>query len=101
MEDVKATSGQEQTNESETVVNIGNDPVMQSAIDVLGIISKKSQVTLKSRGNSIPNAVAVANIITEKMMNGTAKVEKINLDTMEAAGIGRMTSTIEIILKKI
>ena len=101
MEDVKATSGQEQTNESETVVNIGNDPVMQSAIDVLGIISKKSQVTLKSRGNSIPNAVAVANIITEKMMNGTAKVEKINLDTMEEAGIGRMTSTIEIILKKI
>ena len=101
MEDVKATSGQEQTNESETVINIGNDPVMQSAIDVLGIISKKSQVTLKSRGNSIPNAVAVANIITEKMMNGTAKVEKINLDTMEEAGIGRMTSTIEIILKKI
>ena len=101
MEDVKATSGQEQTNESETVVNIGNDPVMQSAIDVLGIISKKNHITLKARGNSIPNAVAVANIITEKMMNGTSKVEKINLDTMEAAGIGRMTSTIEIILKKI
>ena len=101
MEDVKATSGQEQTNESETVVNIGNDSVMQSAIDVLGIISKKNYITLKARGNSIPNAVAVANIITEKMMNGTSKVEKINLDTMEAAGIGRMTSTIEIILKKI
>ena len=101
MEDVKATSGQEQTNESETVVNIGNDPVMQSAIDVLEIINKKNQITLKARGNSIPNAVAVANIITEKMMNGTSKVEKINLDTMEAAGIGSMTSTIEIILKKI
>ena len=101
MEDVKATSGQEQTSESETVINIGNDPVMQSAIDVLGIISKKNQVVLKARGNSIPNAVAVANIITEKMLNGNSKVEKINLDTMEAAGIGKMTSTIEIILKKI
>ena len=101
MEDVKATSGQEQTNESETVVNIGNDPVMQSAIDVLDTISKKSQIILKAKGNSIPNAVAVANIITEKMLNGKSKVEKINLDTMESAGIGRMTSTIEIILKKI
>lgn len=101
MEDVKATSGQEQTNEPETVINIGNDPVMQSAIDVLEIISKKNHITLKARGNSIPNAVAVANIITEKMMNGTSKIEKINLDTMEAAGIGKMTSTIEIILKKI
>ena len=30
------SSGQEQTNNSEdAVINIGNDPVMQSAIDVL------------------------------------------------------------------
>ena len=101
MEEVKATSGQEQTNKSETVVDIGNEPVMQSAIDVLGIISKKNQITLKAKGNSIPNAVAVANIITEKMLNGRSKVEKINLDTVSAAGMGKMTSTIEIILKKI
>ena len=101
MEDVKATSGQEQTNKSETVVDIGNEPVMQSAIDILEIISKKNQITLKAKGNSIPNAVAVANIITEKMLSGSSKVEKINLDTVSAAGIGKMTSTIEIILKKI
>ena len=101
MEDVKATSGQEQTNKSETVVDIGNEPVMQSAIDILEIISKKNQITLKAKGNSIPNAVAVANIITEKMLSGNSKVEKINLDTVSAAGIGKMTSTIEIILKKI
>ena len=48
MEDVKTTSGQEQTNESETVVNIGNDPVMQSAIDVLGIIGKKNHMATTS-----------------------------------------------------
>ena len=101
MEDAKATSGQEQTSKSETVVDIGNEPVMQSAIDILEIISKKNQITLKAKGNSIPNAVAVANIITEKMLSGSSKVEKINLDTVSAAGIGKMTSTIEIILKKI
>ena len=48
-----------------------------------------------------PNAVAVANIITEKMMKGNSKTEKIILDTEAAAGIGSMTSTVEIILNKI
>ena len=93
--------GQEQTAKSEdTIIDIGNDPVMQSAIDVLPILGKEHKVILKSRGNSIPNAVAVANIITEKMLKGNSKVEKITLDTVAAAGIGNMTSTIEIILIK-
>ena len=103
MEGTNELQGQEQTNSTSdtTSVNIGNEPVMQSAVDVLALMGKKNQVTLKAKGNSIPNAVAVANIITEKMLNGNSKVEKINLDTLEAAGIGKMTSTIEIILKKI
>ena len=55
---------------------------------------------MKARGQSIPNAVAVANIITEKMLKGNSKVEKINLDTVAEAGIGNMISTVEIIIKK-
>ncbi len=102
MEESNEPHGQEQTKKSEdTIITIGNEPVMQSAIDVLSILGSKNQVILKARGNSIPNAVAIANIITEKMLKGNSKVQKINLDTVEAAGIGRMTSTIEIILNKI
>jgi DNA-binding protein len=102
MEESNEPYGQEQTKKSEdTIITIGNEPVMQSAIDVLSILGSKNQVILKARGNSIPNAVAIANIITEKMLKGNSKVQKINLDTVEAAGIGRMTSTIEIILNKI
>ncbi len=102
MEETAKPFGQEQTNKSEiTIINIGDDPVMQSAIDVLSTLGNKKQVILKSRGNSIPNAVAVANIITEKMLKGNSKVQKITLDTVAAAGIGDMTSTIEIILNKI
>ncbi len=93
--------GQEQTNKSEdTIINIGNDPVMQTAIDVLSVLGNKNKVILQARGNSIPNAVAVANIITEKMLIGNSKVQKITLDTVAAAGIGSMTSTVEIILIK-
>ena len=102
MEETNEPYGQEQTNKSEiAIVTIGNEPVMQSAIDILSILGSKNQVVLKAKGNSIPNAVAVANIITEKMLKGNSKVQKITLDTVSAAGIGRMTSTIEIILNKI
>ena len=101
MDETAESSGQEQTEKSEqATIQIGNYPVMESAIDVLSILGNKKKVILQSRGNSIPNAVAVANIITEKMLKGNSKVQKINLDTVSAAGIGDMTSTIEIILIK-
>ena len=95
MEEVNEPKGQEQTE-----INIGNDPVMLTAVDVVSKMMNQDKVILKARGNSIPNAVAVANIITEKMLVGSTKVEKIKLDTLEEAGIGSMTSTAQIIIKK-
>jgi DNA-binding protein len=95
MEEVNELKGQEQT-----IINIGNDPVMLTAVDVVSKLMNQNEVILKARGNSIPNAVAVANIITEKMLVGRTKVKKINLDTVAKAGIGDMTSTVEIIIKR-
>ena len=95
MEEVNEPKGQEQTE-----INIGNDPVMLTAVDVLSKLMIKNQIILKARGQSIPNAVAVANIITEKMLKDNSKIEKINLDTVAEAGIGNMISTVEIIIKK-
>ena len=95
MEDVNEPKGQEQTE-----INIGNDPVMLTAVDVVSKLINQDRIILKAIGNSIPSAVAVANIITEKMLKGTTQVEKINLDTVAKAGIGDMTSTVEIIITK-
>ena len=95
MEEVNEPKGQEQTE-----INIGNDPVMLTAVDVVSKLMIQDKISLKARGNSIPSAVAVANIITEKMLVGSTKIEKINLDTVAEAGIGDMTSTVEIIIKK-
>ena len=95
MEEINEPTGQEQT-----IINIGNDPVMLTAVEVVSKIIIQNRVILKARGNSIPNAVAVANIITEKMLVGRTKVKKINLDTVAKAGIGDMTSTVEIIIKR-
>ena len=95
MDEINEPIGQEQT-----IINIGNDPVMLTAVDVLSKLMIKNQIILKARGQSIPNAVAVANIITEKMLKDNSKIEIINLDTVAEAGIGNMISTVEIIIKK-
>jgi len=54
MEEINEPTGQEQT-----IINIGNDPVMLTAVDVLSKLMIKNQIILKARGQSIPNAVAV------------------------------------------
>ena len=82
------------------VYNVHNEPVMRNAVDVLSRLGKFKKVVLRAKGNSIPNAVAVANIITEKMLKGDSKVEKIILDSEEVKEMGRVLSTIEIIVVK-
>ena len=93
--------GQEQTKKNETIMEIHNDPVMQTALDALAIFGKYKEITIKARGNSIPNAVAVANILTENMLKGNVKIEKITVDSEPIQELGRTQSNIEIVLKKI
>ena len=87
-------------NEQKFVFDVYNDPVMKVAIDVLERLGSMSKITLKAKGRSIPNAVAIANIITEKMMKGTSSIEKIHVDSENTREMGRMLSTIEITLVK-
>lgn len=82
------------------IFNVHNDPVMIEAINVISILGKSNKVIIRGKGDNIPNAVAIANIITEKMLKGTSKIQKIMVDTELPAGIGKMLSTIEIILQK-
>ena len=82
------------------IFNVRNEPVMMEAINVITLLGKSNKAILRAKGNSIPNAVAIANIITGKMLKGNSKVQSIILDTDMPAGIGKMLSTIEIILQK-
>jgi len=86
--------------DNSTVFTVEKKPVMLEAIDVLSMLSKSKKAILRAKGDSIPNAVAIANIITEKMLKGNSKIDKISVDTEGAAGIGKMLSTIEIVLMK-
>jgi len=96
--DVSTDISQEDGNDF--VFYVGNEPVMQIAVDLIPKIGKGKKLILKAKGHSIPNAVAVANILTEKMLKGTSKIQKILVDSETPEGMGRMLSTIEIIISK-
>lgn len=102
MEEIKEDSDQEQIELSEdSVIVIHNDPVMQSALDAISIFGKHKEITIKAKGNSIPNAVAVANIIIENLMKERTKIQKITVDSEPIQEMGRTQSNIEIIINKI
>jgi len=79
---------------------ITNEPVMILAMDVLQVLNKIGKITIKGRGESCPSTVSVANIITQNILKGITKTEKISVDS-EISDDGRLISSIEIILTKI
>ncbi len=83
------------------VFEVHNEPVMESALDALAIIGKHKEITLRAKGQSIPNAVAVALIITENFLKGNSKIHKITVDSEPIQELGRAESNIKIILRKV
>ena len=79
---------------------ITNEPVMISAMDVLQVLNKIGKITIKGRDESCPSTVSVANIITQNILKGITKTEKISVDS-EISDDGRLISTVEIIITKI
>ena len=92
---------QESTNKfNETPFLVNNEPVMITALEVLSILGNNDEIRIKGEGETCPNTVAVANIITENILKGKSKTEKIIVDS-DITDDGYMISTIEIIIKKI
>jgi DNA-binding protein len=84
------------------LVTIYQQDIVPCALDILTDLVRHKTVTLAARGQSIPTAVAVANIVTENMMKGNAKVIKIIVDseeTNEKSG-PTLISIIKIIITK-
>ncbi len=82
------------------VFNVGNEPVMRNAVDLIAHIRKSENLILRARGRSIPNAVALANILTETLLSGKSKIQKITVDSEFPQEMKRMISSIEIIISK-
>jgi len=79
---------------------ITGEPVMMLAMDVLQVLNKIGKLTIIGKGELCPTTVSVANIITQNILKGITKTEKISVDS-EISDDGRMISTLEIIIAKI
>ena len=79
---------------------ITNEPVMISAMNVLQVLNKIGKITIIGKGESCPATVSVANIITQNILNGITKTEKISVNS-EISDDGRLISTLEIIITNI
>ena len=84
--------------ENENNYFIKDESVMASALEVLTQISSNKRIVILAKGDLIPNAVAVANIVTENMLKGNSSIEDIRLDSVISEEDGQMTSNIEITL---
>ena len=79
---------------------ITDKPVMELVMDVLPILNKIGKIIIEGNGDSCTTTVSVANIITQNILNGTAKTENISVNS-EILDDGRLISTIEITITKI
>ena len=79
---------------------ITNEPVMTSAMNVLQVLNKIGKITIIGKGESCPATVSVANIITQNILKGITKTEKISVNS-EISDDGRLISTLEIIITNI
>ena len=96
LEEVKRS----ETNLDKDSYFVKNESVMTSSLDVLTTLSSNKRVVLMAKGDLIPNAVAVANIVTENMLKGNSEIQNIKLDSVISEDDGQMISNIEIILIK-
>jgi len=87
-------------NKDDNIYFIKDESVMMSSVDVLTELSSSKRVILKAKGDLIPNAVAIANIVTENMLKGNSSIHEIKLDSIISEENGKMTSNIEITLLK-
>ena len=83
--------GRSENNVQDEDFFIKDESVMKSALDVLTEMSSTKKIVLKAEGDLIPNAVAVANIVTENMLKGNSSIQDIKLDSIISDADGIMT----------
>ena len=98
MDYIKTQEPANKFNETSFLVN--NEPIMKTALEILSMLENTDEIRIKGKGETCPNAVAAANIITENMLKGKSKTGKIIVDS-DITDDGYMISTIEIMIKKI
>ena len=98
---IDTNSGESATSSiGQTPFLVGDDPVINTALELVNIIRNTGKITIKGKGERCPNAVSIANIITENMLKDNSKTQRITIDS-DMTYDGQLISTIEIVIIKI
>ena len=81
------------------LIMITQQPVMECALDILTELVQHKTITLMARGDSIPTAVAIANVLTENMLKGNSIIKNIIVDSESPDG-NALISLIRITITK-
>ena len=81
------------------LIMINQQPVMEYALDILTELVQHKTITLMARGDSIPTAVAIANVLTENMLKGNSTIQNIVVDSDSPDG-NALISIIRITITK-
>lgn len=84
---------------SPNVFEIHHEPAMAKALDLISPLYENNQIALHAKGDSIPKAITVANIITGNLLKGKSEIYQVNVDSDPIERMGSFESTIKIILK--
>jgi len=79
---------------------VKDQSVMTDALEVFTQLSSNKKIILIAKGDLIPNAVSVANIVTENMLKGNSSIQEIKVDSIISEDDGQMTSNIKITIIK-
>lgn len=78
------------------VILVGKKPVMSYAMAALMQLTESGTITIKARGRAISRAVDVAEIISRRLLSGSAVTREINIGTEVIGEPPKNVSTIEI-----
>jgi DNA-binding protein len=82
------------------LIIINQQPAMECALDLLTELVKHKTITLMAKGDSIPTAVAIGNILTENMLKDNSKIVDITVDSESQDGNYALISIIKITITK-
>ena len=79
------------------VFEIQKEPVMIQALEVLSNLGKNEEITITGKGDSIPDAVTVANILTNNLLKGNSEIHQTIVGSESVSEMGKVLSNISII----
>lgn len=81
------------------IFELSRKPTMPFVLELISRLREKKEITLKARGNSIANALSVANLLTNNHIENPYKTQQATIDLDPNNKMSSSESAHEMIIK--